>query len=90
MVVETGSRIRAKSLKLLGTPDFAAGPPDQKLADLARAQAASRPFRRTIRVSIRAGKLRSDLEHKIARSRAEPGREPLQGAHKLFCKYSNT
>jgi hypothetical protein len=48
------------------------------------------PVRRTIGVSIRAGKLRSDLEHKIARSRAEPGPESLQGAHKLFCKYSNT
>ena len=83
MVVEMRSRIRTKSLKLLGAPDFAAGPPDHKFADLA-------PFRRTIRVPIRAGKLRSDLKNKIARSGAEPGPEPLQGAYKLFCKYSNT
>src|SRR3954454_23542077 len=61
MVVEMRSRIRTKSLKLLGAPDFAAGPPDHKFADLA-------PFRRTIRVPIRAGKLRSDLEDKVARS----------------------
>jgi hypothetical protein len=32
----------------------------------------------------------SGLEDKVARSAAELGPEPPQGAHKLFCKYSNT
>ena len=31
-----------------------------------------------------------DLEDKVARGGAELGPEPLQGAHKLPCKYSNT
>jgi hypothetical protein len=37
MVVEMRSGIRTKSLKLLGAPDFAVEPPDQKLADLTHA-----------------------------------------------------
>ena len=71
MVVEMRSRIRTKSLKLLGTPDFAVGPPDQQFAGLARAPMQLLALQADNQGLDPAGKPRSDLEDKVARGGAQ-------------------